>query len=73
MFHLGDVLLDLAKLVHRLLMLLPQELVETMEKEELQSEPTGELFVFFFLQLSSFELMSLNEYCSVIPGAMLYS
>ena len=41
LFHLGDLLLEMAKSVHKLMMLLPQELIETLEKEELQWEPTS--------------------------------
>ena len=34
----------MAKRVHKLVMLLPQEVIESMEKEELQWEPTGEWY-----------------------------
>ena len=38
-------MLDMARVVHKLLMLLPQELIDRMESEELQWEPTSELGV----------------------------
>ena len=48
LFHLGDLLLDMAKSVHKLLVLLPQELVDNMEKEELQWEPASEYTVLVY-------------------------
>ena len=44
LFHLGDLLLEMARSVHKLIVLLPQELIETMEKEELHWEPTSEWY-----------------------------
>ena len=40
--HMGDLLLEMAKDVHKLVILLPRELVEEMEKEELKWDPSSE-------------------------------
>lgn len=43
LFNLGSLLLDTAKVVHKLLLLLPHELIESMEKEEFLWEPSSKL------------------------------